>query len=664
MIWTAIAVVGLVVVGAFHVLFEIAAGQAPAATWYGRVIAAVIGLPVAALGGLGLWRVVRYEHGLRLGAAVFFALALLQAGLHGLFAAATGITLAATGFGIAFASAQLLVWVFLVLVALSRLALSVDKAPYVIAGLLAAIACVPIAFFFRGAFTEAGLAVSGDRLALVAVAVVLLVAALLVVFNIIDVRRVFGVARTVIDEAMRMKLAVVFVALLLLILPMLPLMLTEDQPLRYRIQQFLGWSMLATYVLLSLMTIFVACNTLSSEVANRQIFTVAVKPIGRGTYLLGKWVGITLFNCVLLAVVGLAIYGFTTFYLTGLPANDAHDRGAIREEVLTARVAQRPHPPQPFEVRARERLEEMMQDSPGDILSLGEEAAVQQGVLSPPRELQQQLGLERARAQVLERVRKQWWSIGPYERETYIFENLNRARDHGDFVQIRYKLNASKRPDDNMIRVTALVNGRLMPFVSPVDQFQVMPIPVQAIGEDGRLEITIANYNPSNPNAHLGSTISFPEKEGLEVLYQVDSFGPNFLRAFGVIAVKLMFLAMLGLATATFLSFPVACMLAFLIFGGAAMSEYFLDSLKYFGNPNSPDVYYLEIPVKWLGYSFVTALRQFGQYDVITNVVEGRLVSWLTVARCLGWIGLVWTGLTLMVGWLIFRVRELARVQV
>jgi hypothetical protein len=306
----------------------------------------------------------------------------------------------------------------------------------------------------------------------------------------------------------------------------------------------------------------------------------------------------------------------------------------------------------------------MMQENPADILALGKEAAVQQGVLSPPRELQQELGLERAREQVLERVGKQWWSIGPYERETYIFENLNRARDHGDYVQIRYKLNASRRPGDNMVRVAALINGRLMPFVSPVDQFQVLPVPVELIDEDGRLEITVANYNPSNPNAHIGSTISFPEKDGLEVLYQVDSFGPNFLRAIGVIAVKLMFLAMLGLATATFLSFPVACMLAFLVFGGAAMSEYFLDSLKYFGNPNSPDVSYFQIVIKWLGYSFVTALRQFAQYDVITNVVEGRLVSWLAVARCLGWIGLVWTGLALTAGWLIFRARELARVQV
>jgi hypothetical protein len=120
-----------------------------------------------------------------------------------------------------------------------------------------------------------------------------------------------AVARTVLDEAIRMKLALVFIVLLVLVLPILPFVLGGEEPLRYRVQSFLTYSLTATATLLSLMTIFLACRTLTREVEDKQLFTLAVKPISRTGFLFGKWLGIIVLNGVLLATAALAIYCFT-----------------------------------------------------------------------------------------------------------------------------------------------------------------------------------------------------------------------------------------------------------------------------------------------------------------------------------------------------------------
>ncbi len=73
---------------------------------------------------------------------------------------------------------------------------------------------------------------------------------------------------------------------------------------------------------------------------------------------------------------------------------------------------------------------------------------------------------------------------------------------------------------------------------------------------------------------------TFAPGEGLEIFYRVGGFGSNLTKALGVLWVRLGFLAALGLAAATFLSFPVACLFCFLMFFAAVGSEYLSESLS------------------------------------------------------------------------------------
>ena len=101
-----------------------------------------------------------------------------------------------------------------------------------------------------------------------------------------------AVAHTVVKEASRTRLSLVFIVLLLVALPLIPLWLDPDSPLRYRVQTFIARSMGLTFTLAACMTLFLACATVAFEIRDRQIWQLMTKPVNRFSYLLGKWLGV------------------------------------------------------------------------------------------------------------------------------------------------------------------------------------------------------------------------------------------------------------------------------------------------------------------------------------------------------------------------------------
>lgn len=155
---------------------------------------------------------------------------------------------------------------------------------------------------------------------------------------------VFGVARTLIDEAIRIKVALIFIVTLFLIVPLLPTLQDPNLRLQYQVQTFLSWSLMAVFTLLGLMTVFLACATICNEIDRRQIFLTMTKPVGRMQYLVGKWLGIVLLNLLLVVVLSCGIYVFARMLqATGTP-RDSEDWVALNWQVLTARRTVFPRP--------------------------------------------------------------------------------------------------------------------------------------------------------------------------------------------------------------------------------------------------------------------------------------------------------------------------------
>jgi hypothetical protein len=89
--------------------------------------------------------------------------------------------------------------------------------------------------------------------------------------------QVTAVAHTVVKEATRNRLSLVFVVLLLIGLPLLPLGLDPDAPLRYRVQTFITRSMGLTYVMAACMTLFLSCASVAFEIRDRQIWQLMTR---------------------------------------------------------------------------------------------------------------------------------------------------------------------------------------------------------------------------------------------------------------------------------------------------------------------------------------------------------------------------------------------------
>ena len=174
-------------------------------------------------------------------------------------------------------------------------------------------------------------------------------------------RTVRTMARHTFTECLRTKVAAVFIVLLAVTLAVLPKIMKGDGTLAGQVQTFLDYSTSLTALLLSLATIFLSASVIATDVRTRRVFSVATKPVSRWQYVVGRWMGLTLLNAMLLLIASGVIYGLAQ-YLRGGNVLNAEDRRKLDREIFTAReqVA-----PVPLDVSGdvKKRLDQLRQDA-------------------------------------------------------------------------------------------------------------------------------------------------------------------------------------------------------------------------------------------------------------------------------------------------------------
>lgn len=121
-------------------------------------------------------------------------------------------------------------------------------------------------------------------------------------------RSLWAVAKNTIAQAVRMKVTVIFIILLIILLPVMSVAMPGDGTLKGRLQTFVSYGLGLTNLLLCLLTIIVSAYTLASDIKECQIYTVLTKPIRRFQFLCGKLLGIVLLDVVLLVLFSAIIY--------------------------------------------------------------------------------------------------------------------------------------------------------------------------------------------------------------------------------------------------------------------------------------------------------------------------------------------------------------------
>lgn len=492
-------------------------------------------------------------------------------------------------------------------------------------------------------------------------------------------RNIWAVARVTLREAMRQKVALALLILLGVLLPALGFSVRGDATLPGRAQMFLDWSLRSSRLILGFLTIFVACGTLAWELKYRQAFITLVKPIPRWQFLVGKWVGVGVLNLILLTCVGLVIEGFTWNFrgrpglmwkdgrlawndeavpLKGLTdqerQNERRDREILLREVLVARVALQPVPP--------------MKQFHDQIDALVER-----------RKEEGQMPLDKSepefRADLLEQMLRDFSTVAPLRDRTFKFSGLSTAKREAGFIQIRYTIwPGNSTPNEMMSYVWQIgVPGETQIYQyrrvnEPVRTMHTIRIPADAISEDGDLHVQFINVDPRNPEATFEASAIFQGERALEVLYPVDDFESNLVRAQLMSLVQLLFLAALGLFAASFLTFPTACLMCLLVFFAGSGVSYLLESISWSMKDDAALVAYnvtrVTRPLVWM---FLKVIPDFSAYAPAEAMVDGKVVAWgwsatPSLGKALVDMGVIRTGIVLLLGCIILKRREVAQV--
>jgi hypothetical protein len=461
-----------------------------------------------------------------------------------------------------------------------------------------------------------------------------------------SLRCLWAVARQTLAEAIRMKLAVFF--LVLLVLCFWAATRTQgDGTVSGRIQSFLTYSVTSVGVLLAVLSIFLS-RSLSDELVHRQILTLLSKPLPRWQFLVGKWLGIVLLDAGLMAVTGLGIYLVTTLYLARLTPLNEYDAGRLRHEVLTARHASPfvlPDFTRDVNLLYNRNLEEGVYDGIDDL-----DPAVQ-------------------KAKLRKYVEGRWRSVPVGEVRDFRFVNVLCDRRAESAIQIRYKAQANRYPPDEILRTQwvagdqakntniAVANRR-----DVVGRHHTMAFPADTVAPDHTLLVRFINGNPFVDEPQFDNHLRFEGGRGVEVLFEVGTFGGNLIRALVMVQCKLMFLSAVALLFVTVFSFPVACLCSFTMYTLAGMRAFIQDSLGFLDEEGAVGLFRtaFTVVVKALGY----LVPNFSRYDPVEVFADGRNVTLAWVLESILFLALIGTGICLILACLLFYRREVSEVSV
>jgi len=445
--------------------------------------------------------------------------------------------------------------------------------------------------------------------------------------------------------AFRFRLFIVVAILLLAAVVGLPLLIKDDGTARGFTQILLTYTLSTITALLGLSTLWLACGTLARDIEECQIQMVAVKPIARWQIWLGKWLGLMSLNAALLAISGLSVFLLLQWRATKLPAAE---QTILKNEVLVARGSAKPPT---FD----KELEQATED---ELKKALERAPVAPGEIPILRQ-QIREGLK-SFAQNVPAGYEQGWQIDLGFAKNFI-------RNQPLFLRVKFNT-AEKSPSgtfDVFWRVGIPRETKFWQTPAPMslapDTFHEFEVPPDLFDENGILTVTVMNPNPVS--------LLFTMEEGIEVLYREGGFALNFFRGLGIIFCWMALLATLGLAAASFLSFPVAAFASvaalIVVFSAGTMASAVADGTIMGVDSESGVRGYsildsVALPVFKGILTVVNLAKDFSPVEALS---DGRSITWGELGRAFAQIVLVLGGICAAFGIWAFARRELATAQ-
>jgi hypothetical protein len=446
--------------------------------------------------------------------------------------------------------------------------------------------------------------------------------------------------------AFRFRLFIVILALLLGSVILLPILIKDDGTAEGFTQILITYTLSTVTGLLGLSTLWLSCGTLARDIEECQLQVLAVKPIARWQIWLGKWLGIMSLNAALLLISGTSIYALLQVRASKLPPNL---QATLRNEVLVARGSAKPEENVGKEIEAETERVLRERRAATDLTTAD---------------------LKEVRKQIREQIKAEYQVVPPgYQKIWNIDLGLAKSYLRDKPLQLRIKFNAADNSTSGTFdgiffvgvpQKTALWRTDVLSLAP--DTFHEIRIPPNLYDENGILTVTFANP-PSN------MALLFPLGEGMEVLYPQGNFGLNFARGVGIIFCWMGLLAAIGLASASFLSFPVAAFFALglltIVFASGTISTAIEDGTIMGFNSETGKTGHsvadtVVIPIFKAILKIVKLAKDFSPIDSLST---GRSISWAQLGIAFAQIVLLLGGIAAIGGMAILTRRELATAQ-
>jgi len=452
---------------------------------------------------------------------------------------------------------------------------------------------------------------------------------------------VLAIAGVTVRAAIRSRVVQVLLALLLLAVAGLPFLLKHNGTARMFTQVTLTYTLFAVSALLGLATLWLACHSMAGDLASGQLQPTLVKPVARWQAWLGKWLGLTAVNALLLIAAATSLFLLLQWRSARLAPDQQR---ALREEVLIARGSVRA-PLADFHrevenVLTQRRSNPAFADVPDETLREATTAA----------------------------VRAAYENVAPHhERRWTLNLGWRAARLLHEPLSLRVKVFAAQSPDPDGLPVEwlfgSLESGRVEQRRVNLQPgaVQELRLPPGLMGADGMLHVRCANRSDT--------TLVFRLEDGLAVLFPEDNFAVNYARAMLVLWCWLALVTAVGLSAGTFLSLPVAALFALTLTltvgSGGTVAESAAEGTV-FGVDHETGVRLapvwdrVAVPV---ARALALLTSWVGGFAPLESLSAGRSVGWGELARAVFQIVLTTGGMVAAAGITLLQRRELALAQ-
>ncbi|MCK6482741.1 MAG: ABC transporter permease [Phycisphaerae bacterium] len=469
-----------------------------------------------------------------------------------------------------------------------------------------------------------------------------------------------------------------------------------DGTIKGQLQMYISYALGLATVSLSFQTVFIAAHSIASEIAGKQVFGLASKPIARWQIVVGKWLGVMTLNVALLALAIGGTYAGVRYILWNFQRHLHHEltsRAGITPEQADACLAaiNRVRGPGvqgagspvvasiadalgwsnqqvvemliklPEETRLNvRRLDEVRRQVLVARASLRpEEPDVTAAVEKRFAELKQMGEIpptwtdDKARSELAKEFRAAYRSVSPRYGRRWTLKGPPPV-DTGDFlVSVRFKLHGMtpafltatgiKLPEETLVGLWCVGDPdspSAFFWPEPVgDTIILEPQPTNAFVE---FEIPSHCVQPDGSirvqfeNLDPRGVDAVFTRDGLEVLYTAGTFEWNLVRAGLMMIAPLMVLAALGVLFSTFCTFPVAALVTLTLYLVGVSTGFLTEAIGLTEDvfPTEPTT--MDEFRKATGEVLLGAVS-LGEVDAVQQVVEGRRISGYDLGmQCLG----------------------------